>query len=65
MDLGAVQAGRRLEDGYALGLVEVVVGMLASPTVVAYGRQPARRSQTFVGGLKAMIRVCIMMVKVR
>ena len=62
MDPGAVRVGRKLEDGYAL---EVVAVMLASPTVVAYGPQPARRSQTSIRGLKAMIRVCIMMVKVR
>lgn len=65
MDPGAVQVGRKLEGVYALGRVEVVAVMLASPTVVAYGPQPGRRSQTSIRGLKAMIRVCIMMVKVR
>ena len=62
MGPGAVRAERKLEDGYAPGLAVAAV-VLASSTVVAYGPPPARRSQTSIGGLKAMIRVCIMMGK--
>jgi len=63
MDPGVARVGRKLEDGYAPYLVEVVAVVLASSTAVAYGPQPARRSQTSIGDLKAMIRVCIMMGK--
>ena len=60
MDPGVVRVGRKLEDGGALSLAEVVAVMLGSSTAVAYGPHPARRLQTLMGDLKAIIRVCIM-----
>ena len=62
-DPDAARVGRKLEGGYAPNLVEEVVMVLASSTAVAYGPRSARRSQTWIPNLKAMIRVYIVRVK--
>ena len=65
MVLDAVRVGRKLEDVHAPDRAEVVVVMETSPTAVAYGPRPARRSWTSIGNLKAMLKGMLWWTKAR
>ena len=62
-DPDAVLVGRRQEDECVPDLEEGEVVVLASSAAVAYGSRSARRSQTSIGDLKAMIGVYVTTVK--